>query len=229
RDRDQPAHRSALREGAGRSRGAGLRSGGAEPVADPTRAPRDAAIGARRPRVPAMGARASRPRRRATASRHRVCRLGSRGAARGRARRSEPSAPARRGALIVRRAAAVLSVVLVGAPILIASSTAVVGLGALALLLCWLGILVATPVLVSGMVLALGEYALALWLSGAPPRLAGAALLGVVLLVLLETADLGRRAHRATPGPRGPAAPAPGGAPGGSSARSGAHASSAPP
>ncbi|HKD00504.1 MAG TPA: hypothetical protein VKG20_20845 [Methylomirabilota bacterium] len=101
----------------------------------------------------------------------------------------------------MRRAAAVLSVVLVGAPILIASSTAVVGLGALALLLCWLGILVATPVLVSGMVLALGEYALALWLSGAPPRLAGAALLGVVLLVLLETADLGRRAHGATLGP----------------------------
>src|SRR5262249_30225192 len=40
-----------------------------------------------------------------------------------------------------------------------------------------------------------------LWLSGAPPRLAGAALLGVVLLVLLETADLGRRAHGATLGP----------------------------
>jgi hypothetical protein len=101
----------------------------------------------------------------------------------------------------VRRAAAVLSVVLVGAPILTAPSTAVVGLGAAALVLCGLGILIAPPVLVGGMVLALGEYTLALSLVGGPPRLGVAALLGVVLVLLLETADLGRRAHRATLGP----------------------------
>jgi hypothetical protein len=101
----------------------------------------------------------------------------------------------------VRRLAAVLSVVLVGYPLLLVSSTAVLALGAVAIVLCVLGILVATPVLVGGMVLALGEYTLALWLAGGPPRLAGAVLLGVVLVLLLETADFGRRAHRATIGP----------------------------
>src|SRR5262249_26893194 len=105
------------------------------------------------------------------------------------------------GALIVRRAAAVLSVILVGAPIAIAQSTAVAGLGAAALVLCGFGILIAPPALVGGIVLALGEYTLALALAGGPPRLVGAALLGVVLLLLLETADFGRRAHRATIGP----------------------------
>jgi len=101
----------------------------------------------------------------------------------------------------VRRAAAVLSVILVGAPIAIAQSTAVAGLGAAALVLCGFGILIAPPALVGGIVLALGEYTLALALAGGPPRLVGAALLGVVLLLLLETADFGRRAHRATIGP----------------------------
>ncbi|PYN88786.1 MAG: hypothetical protein DMD87_09125 [Candidatus Rokuibacteriota bacterium] len=101
----------------------------------------------------------------------------------------------------MRRLAAVLSVVLVGYPLLVVSSTAVLALGAAALSLCALGILVAPPVLVGGMVLALGEYTLALWLADGPPRLAGAALLGVVLVLLLETADFGRRAHRATIGP----------------------------
>ena len=101
----------------------------------------------------------------------------------------------------MRRAAAILSVILVGAPIAIAPSTAVAGLGAAALVLCGLGILIAPPALVGGIVLALGEYTLALALAGGPPRLAGAALLGVVLLLLLETADFGRRAHRATIGP----------------------------
>jgi hypothetical protein len=69
------------------------------------------------------------------------------------------------------------------------------------MLLCWLGIVVATPVLVVGMALALGEYTLALWLAGGPPRLGSAVLLGIVLVVLLETADYGRRAHRAAIGP----------------------------
>lgn len=101
----------------------------------------------------------------------------------------------------MRRLAALLTVVLAAAPLFIGPSTAVVALGAAATLLCWLGIVVAMPVLVCGMVLALGEYTLALWLAGGPPRLGGAVLLGIVLVVLLETADFGRRAHRAAIGP----------------------------
>ena len=101
----------------------------------------------------------------------------------------------------MRRLAALLTVILVGAPLLIAPSTAVAALGAVAMLVSWLGIVVATPVLVGGMVLALGEYTLALWLAGGPPRLGSAVLLGIVLVVLLETADFGRRAYRATIGP----------------------------
>ena len=101
----------------------------------------------------------------------------------------------------MRRLAALLTMILVGAPLLIAPSTAVVALGAAAMLVCWLGIVVATPVLVGGIVLALGEWTLALWLAGGPPRLGSAVLLGIVLVVLLETADFGRRAHRAAIGP----------------------------
>jgi hypothetical protein len=101
----------------------------------------------------------------------------------------------------MRRLAAVLALVLAGYPLLVATSSAVVALGAAAVGLCWLGILAATPVLAAGMVLALSEYALALWLAGGPPRLAGAVLVGVVLVLLLETADFGRRAHRAEVGP----------------------------
>jgi len=101
----------------------------------------------------------------------------------------------------MRRLAALLALVLVGAPLLIAPSTAVAALGTAAMLLCGLGIVVATPVLVAGIVLALGEYTLALWLAGGPPNLGSAALLGIVLVVLLETADFGRRAHRAAIGP----------------------------
>ena len=101
----------------------------------------------------------------------------------------------------MRRLAAVLALVLVGYPLLIASSIAIVALGGAAMILCGLGILIATPVLVGGMVLALGEYTLALWITGGSPRLAGAVFLGVVMVLLLETADFGRRAHRAVIGP----------------------------
>jgi hypothetical protein len=101
----------------------------------------------------------------------------------------------------MRRVSAVLALVLVSYPLLIASSTAVVALGAAAMILCGLGILIAMPVLVGGMVLALGEYTLALWIAGGPPRLAGAVFLGVVLVLLLETADFGGRARRAVIGP----------------------------
>jgi hypothetical protein len=101
----------------------------------------------------------------------------------------------------MNRLAVVLALVLVGYPLLVAATPAVLALGAAALLMCILGILVATPVLVGGMVLALAEYALALWLASGPPRLVGAALLGVVLVLLLETTDFARRARRAVIGP----------------------------
>jgi hypothetical protein len=101
----------------------------------------------------------------------------------------------------MHRIAAVLALLLVGYPLLIASSAAVGALGAAALLVCVLGILAATPVLVVGIVLALAEYALALWIGGGPPRLAGAVFLGVVVMLLVETADFGRRARGAALGP----------------------------
>jgi hypothetical protein len=101
----------------------------------------------------------------------------------------------------MRRLATALALVVVSYPLLIAHSTAVVVTGVAALVVCVLGILVATHVLVGGMVLALVEYTLALWISGGPPRPAGAVCLGVVLLLLLETADFGRRAHGAAIGP----------------------------
>jgi hypothetical protein len=99
------------------------------------------------------------------------------------------------------RFASVLALALVSYPLLIAPSTAVLALGAVALIVCVLGILVATHVLIAGVVLALAEYMVALWMGGGPPRLAGAVSLGVVLLLLVETADFGRRAHRAVIGP----------------------------
>jgi len=101
----------------------------------------------------------------------------------------------------MRRLATALALVVVSYPLLIAHSTAVVVAGAAALVVCVLGILVATHVLVGGMVLALVEYTLALWISGGPPRPAGAVCLGVVLLLLLEAADFGRRAHGTALGP----------------------------
>src|SRR6266851_7192858 len=57
-----------------------------------------------------------------------------------------------------------------------------------------------TPVVVAGGVLALGEYALALWLSTGPPRLTGAVLFGVGLVLLLETVDFARRVRHAAIG-----------------------------
>lgn len=101
----------------------------------------------------------------------------------------------------MRRVAAVLALLLVSVPLLVAPSGAVALLGAAALALCALGILVATPVLVGGMVLALGEYALALRIAGGAPRLGSAVLFGIVLALLLEAAEFGRRAHQAAVGP----------------------------
>jgi hypothetical protein len=93
-------------------------------------------------------------------------------------------------------------VVLVGYPLLIAPTKAVLVIGVAAMVLCALGIAVlSTPVVVGGGVLALGEYAVALWLSTGPPRLVGAVLFGVGLVLLLETVDFARRVRHAAMGP----------------------------
>lgn len=97
----------------------------------------------------------------------------------------------------------VLAVAVVGYPLLVAPSRSVLVIGLAALALCALGLVVRAAVLVTaGSVLALGQYALALWLAAASPRLAGAALFGVGLALLVETADFSRRVRGATLGPR---------------------------
>jgi len=101
----------------------------------------------------------------------------------------------------MRHLTAMLACALVAYPLLIAPVTSVLVIAAMALALCALGFLLGTPLVVAGAILALVEYALALWLSGAPPRLVGAALFGVGVTLLLETADFGWRAQRATLGP----------------------------
>jgi len=93
-------------------------------------------------------------------------------------------------------------VVVVGYPLLIAPTRAVLVIGVAAMVLCALGIAAhSAPVVVAGGVLALGEYALALWLSTGPPRLTGAVLFGIGLLLLLETVDFARRVRHAAMGP----------------------------
>jgi len=101
----------------------------------------------------------------------------------------------------MRHLTAMLACALVGYPLLIAPATSVLTLGIIALALCALGFLLGTPLVVGGAVIALGEYALALWLAGSPPQLAGAALFGVGVTLLLQTADFGWRARRAALGP----------------------------
>ena len=101
----------------------------------------------------------------------------------------------------MRHLTAILVCLLVGYPLLIAPSRAVLVVAVMALALCALGILVGAPVMTAGVVVALGEYTLALWLSAGPPRLSGAVLVGVGVTLLMETADFGRRARRAALGP----------------------------
>ena len=101
----------------------------------------------------------------------------------------------------MRHLTALLACALVGYPLLIAPATSVLTLGLVALALCGLGVLLGTPPVAGGAVVALGEYALALWLADSSPRLAGAALFGVGLTLLLQTADFGWRARRAALGP----------------------------
>jgi hypothetical protein len=99
-------------------------------------------------------------------------------------------------------APAIVVVMLVGYPLLIAPTKAVLVIGLLAAVLCVFGIVVrSTAVVVGGGVLALSQYTLALWLSAGPPRLAGAVLVGVGMMLLLETADFSRRVRSAALGP----------------------------
>jgi hypothetical protein len=96
----------------------------------------------------------------------------------------------------------VLAVAVLGYPLLIAPGRSVLVIGLAALALCALGLVVRSGALVTaGSVLALGEYAFALWLAAGPPRLAGAVLVGVGLVLLVETADFSRRVRGATLGP----------------------------
>jgi hypothetical protein len=96
----------------------------------------------------------------------------------------------------------VLAVAVLGYPLLIAPVRSVLVIGLAALTLCALGLVVRSAALVTaGGVLALGQYASALWLAAAPPRLAGAVLFGVGLVLLVETADFSRRVRGATLGP----------------------------
>lgn len=99
-------------------------------------------------------------------------------------------------------APAMVVVMLVGYPLLIAPTKAVLVIGLLATALCLFGIVVrSTAVVVGCGVLALCEYALALWLAAGPPRLAGAVLVGIGQVLLLETADFSRRVRGAALGP----------------------------
>src|SRR5262245_66221926 len=96
----------------------------------------------------------------------------------------------------------VLTVAVLGYPLLVAPARGVLIIGLAALALCALGLVVRSAPLVTACgVLAFGQYALALWLAAAPPRLAGAALFGVGLVLLVETADFSRRVRGATLGP----------------------------
>lgn len=95
-----------------------------------------------------------------------------------------------------------LAVVVFGYPLLVAPARGVLVIGLAALALCALGLVVRSGALVTaGGMLALGQYALALWLAAGPPRLAGAVLFGVGLVLLVETADFSRRVRGATLGP----------------------------
>lgn len=97
---------------------------------------------------------------------------------------------------------AILGVAVVAYPILIAPTKPVLMIALGALVLGAFGIVVrSTSVVIAAAGLALGQYALALWLSGGPLRLAGAALFGVGLVLLVETADFDRRARDAALGP----------------------------
>jgi hypothetical protein len=96
----------------------------------------------------------------------------------------------------------VLAVAVLGYPLLIAPVRSVLVIGLAALALCALGLVVRSAALVTaGGVLAVGQYASALWLAAGPPRLTGAVLFGVGLVLLVETADFSRRVRGATLGP----------------------------
>jgi hypothetical protein len=99
-------------------------------------------------------------------------------------------------------APAIIALVVLGYPLLVAPTKAVLLIGVAALAPCALGLVTrSTSLVVAGGVLALGQYALSLWLAAGPPHLAGAVLYGIGLVLLVESADFARRVRGAALGP----------------------------
>jgi hypothetical protein len=95
---------------------------------------------------------------------------------------------------MIRVLAGALTLVLVGVPLLTASSAAVGGLGAAAGLLCGGAVIqLSTPLLAAGAALGLIEYALALLISGGSPDFVGAIVLGVTLSLLFHLTEFAGR------------------------------------
>jgi hypothetical protein len=87
--------------------------------------------------------------------------------------------------------AGLLVVLLVGLPFATWPSGVLALLAGPSVALCALGLAFrSVPVLTAGLVVAAMEYALALMVSQAPPAIPSAALFGLVLLLLLEVADV---------------------------------------
>jgi hypothetical protein len=97
---------------------------------------------------------------------------------------------------MIRYLGGFLVFVLVGIPLLRAPSELVGGVGALAGVLCGVGVVTQSiSFLAAGASLALAEYALALWMTAAPPDVVGAIGLGVTLWLLLELTSFAVRVH----------------------------------
>jgi len=94
-------------------------------------------------------------------------------------------------------------VLVAGVPVLALPAPGIAALAGAGALIAAAGALARVPVLVAvGAGALLADYAMALWLALAPPDPLGAAVLGVGLLLVLETADFHWRFHRAhVPGP----------------------------
>lgn len=95
---------------------------------------------------------------------------------------------------MIRVLAGVLTLVLVGIPLLTAPSAAVGGLGAAAGLLCGGAVIrLSIPLLAAGAAVGLIEYALALLISGGPPDFISAIVLGVALSLLFQLIEFAGR------------------------------------
>ena len=96
----------------------------------------------------------------------------------------------------------VLTVVLVGIPVLSAPSDQVVALGVLAAVLCVCSVVLRSiPWFTAGAIVALVQYALALFIAARPPDLIGATAFGVTLALLLQIVGFRERFRPATTAP----------------------------